>query len=101
VKPQKTEREGAAASDVILAGTIFGTVSVACLVGGSVKHLSRNGKFIGIPTKAFGVCLLGGGGGWRVRRRGSRVTSRGSRVTSRGSQKISKFKKFKFKKIYK
>ena len=28
-------------------------MSVVCLVGGSVKHLSRNGKFIGIPTKTF------------------------------------------------
>jgi len=42
-----------ASSDVILAGTIFGTVSVVCLVGGSVKHFSRNGKFTGIPTKTF------------------------------------------------
>ena len=42
-----------ASSDVILAGTIFGTVSVVCLVGGSVKHFSRNGKFIGIPIKTF------------------------------------------------
>ena len=42
-----------ASSDVILAGTIFGTVPVVCLVGGSVKHFSRNGKFIGIPTKTF------------------------------------------------
>ena len=42
-----------ASSDVILAGTIFGTVSVVCLVGGSVKYFSRNGKFIGIPTKTF------------------------------------------------
>ena len=42
-----------ASSDVILAGTIFGTVSVVCLVGGSVKHFSGNGKFIGIPTKTF------------------------------------------------
>ena len=37
----------------ILAGTIFGTVSVVCLVGGFVKHFSRNGKFIGIPIKTF------------------------------------------------
>jgi len=42
-----------ASSDVILGGTIFGTVSVVCLVGGSVKHFSRNGKFIGIPTETF------------------------------------------------
>ena len=44
-----------ASSDVILAGTIFGTVSVVCLVGGSVNHFSRNGngKFVSIPTKTF------------------------------------------------
>ena len=34
-------------------GTIFGTVSVVCLVGGSVKHFSRNGKVIGTPTKTL------------------------------------------------
>ena len=37
-----------ASSDVILAGTIFGTVSVVCLVGGSVHRQPK-----------LAVCVLG------------------------------------------
>ena len=42
-----------ASSDVILAGTVLGIVSVVCLVGGSVKHFPRNGKIIGTPNTTF------------------------------------------------